>query len=389
MASVIIYSPRTSADDLIRPLSPTSSLKGIYVRSRPTSMEVPAESLGFDFGGFYQAAFSTTVQQGLQYTEHALHAHSLSSSTLSDGGELIFTPNASSELSHASSAATSVYTDEEYIQRNAARRTAETRARVKALNEGHARARKESISTSVKTTASKNTLMTLALGHHFKKNNDNQAAAYENIEGDDTASAPGKMKDQSRTQKKRSIPHVYRAVTKKVYGVFHRKAYSTPESIQVDSPLSDNFVNDATAAPIQELKPAEPIKSSSLSLFTRKRRPTIDSQKEAPRSKNTFSQRALSIRRNKNSIPAAPNTVSLTSTSLAIENHARLRRSMSFAGFVDLPELDDELDEATAEAAQVATKASVMVRWANMQNQQGCDSDGVDDGYVFERNVGL
>jgi hypothetical protein len=384
MASVTLYySPRTSADDLVCPLSPTSSLKGIYVRSRPTSVEVPAGYLNFDCGGFHQADdFDRTVQHGDRSTDHLFHAHFPSSSTLSNKNEPISMPTTSSESSHVSSAATSVYTDE-YIQKNAARRTANTRARVKALNESHARARKyyaESISPSVKTTVSKNTVMCIGPGHKG-----DQGAIYQNIEeSDDLASAPEPMKDQTGAQKKRSIPLVDR-VTQRLYGVFHRKAHSTPQSIQVGPCFSDNSINDGTA---QELKPAEAIKSSSVSLFTGKRRPTIDSQQESPRqrSKNFFSQRALSIRRNKISFPAAPNTVSVTSTSLAIENRARLRRSVSFAGFVDLPELDDELDEATAEATQVANKTSMMTRWAILQ-RQGCDLTGVDNGYIFERNV--
>lgn len=384
-ASVIVYSPRTSADDLICPLSPTSSLKGIYVRSRPTSVEVAAGYLNLDFGGFHQADSSRTVQHSDQSADHPFHAHFPSSSTLSDKDEPISTPI--SESSHVSSGATSAYTDDEYIQNNAARRAAETRARVKALNESHARARKcyaESISPSVKTTASKDTVMSIAPGCKG-----DQGAIYQNIEkSDDLASAPEPMKDQTGAQKKRSIPFVDR-VTQKLFGVFHRKAYSTPQSIQVGPGFSDNSINDGTA---QELKPAEAIKSSSISLFTGKRRPTIDSKQESPRqrSKNFFSQRALSIRRNKLSFTVAPNTVSVTSTSLAIENRASLRRSVSFAGFVDLPELDDELDEATAEATQVANKTknktSMMTRWENIQ-RQGYDLDGDDNRSIFERNV--
>ena len=382
--SVIIYSPRTSADDLICPLSPTSSLKGVYVRSRPTSMEVPTEYLNFVFGGFCQTAFNRTVLDGDQSTDHGFQAHSLPSFILSNESEPILTPATSSKSGRVSSDATPVYTDEEYIQKNAARRTAETRARVKALNESHARARKyyaESISPSVKTTASKNTVMSVVFGRKG-----DQGAACQNIEeGDELASAPESMKDQTRAQKKRTIPLVHR-VTQKVYGVFHRKTHSTPQSIQVGSYLPHN---DGTAAVIQEPKPTEAIKSSSISLFTGKRRSTIDSQQEPPqrRPKNIFPPRALSIHRNKNSFPAAPNTVSLTSTSLAIENRARLRRSISFAGFIDLPELDDELDEATAEATLAANKASAMARWANLQSRRGCDSDGVENGYIFERNV--
>jgi len=137
--------------------------------------------------------------------------------------EPIFTPTTSAESSHASSAATSVYTDEEYIhRRNAARRTAETRAQVKALDERPCACEEaaESISPSLKAIASKNTLMTLAFGHHFNKNR-NQAATYENIEGDDSASESGNMKDQARAQKKRSIPLVYRAVSLSPQGTFH------------------------------------------------------------------------------------------------------------------------------------------------------------------------
>lgn len=375
-----MYSPRTSADDLIRPLSPTSSLKGIYVRSRPTSMDVSADYLDFDFGGFYQAAFSRTVVDGDQSTDHSFHAHSLPGFILSNDSGPIFTPATSG---HVSSDATSVYTDEEYIQKNAARRTAETLARVKALNENHARARKyyaESISPSVKTTASKNTVISLG--------RKGEGATCQNIEeGDELASTSEPMKDQTRAQKERtSIPLVHR-VTQKVYGVFHRKTHSTPEAIQVGSSLLDNSINDGS---VEDPKPAEAIKSSSISLFTRKRRSTTSSQQEPPqwRPKNIFSQRALSIQRNKTSFPATPNTVSLTSTSLAIENRAaRLRRSVSFAGFIDLPELDNDLDEATAEATLVANKTSVMARWANLQGRRGCDSDGVDNGYIFERNV--
>lgn len=373
--AAIMYSPRTSTDDLFCPLSPASSLKGIYVRSRPTSMEGPAEHLNFDFGGFYQAPFNKTVQHGDQSADHPLP---------SNENESILTPVASLESSHVSSVATSVYSDEEYIQKNAARRTAETRARVKALNEGHARVRKhytESISPSVKTTASKNTVISLIPGRKGDRE-----ATYRNIE--EAPELKDQTRAQTRAQKKLSIPLVSR-VTQRVYGVFHRKAHSTPQSIQVVSCSPDNSINGtAQAALIQDLKPAAVIRSSSISMFTGKRRPTTDSQQEPPQRRSIFSQQALSsIRRNKNSFPAAPNTVSLTSSSLAIENRARLRRSISFAGFFDLPELDDELDEATAEATQVANKTSVMVRWANLQGQPGCDLDGVDSGYVFERNV--
>jgi hypothetical protein len=228
--------------------------------------------------------------------------------------------------------------------------------------------------------------MSLGLGRK-----DDREATFQSIEEvDDLAGVPESMKDETRAQTKRNIPLVYR-VTKKVYNrVFHRKAHSTPHSIQVDPSFPHNAINDGTAAPVQEVEPAEAIKSSSISLFTRNRRPTIDSQQEPSkqRSIKIFSPRALSIRRNKTSFPAAPNTVSLTSTSLAIENRARpLRRSVSFAGFFDLLELDDELDEATAEATQVANKTSMMARWANLQSRQGGESDGVDNGYIFERNV--
>ena len=378
-STIHISSPRTSSDDLICPLSPTSSLKGIYVRSRPTSTEIP-ESLGFDFGGFYQAAFNRTVQQS---TERPSHGQFLSTSTVSDENEPTFTPpTISSESSHVSSAATSIYVDEEYIQKKAARRTAETSARVKALNEGHARARKN-YASSLKATASTNSVTTLGLGANF--NTGYGRSTHNNIEEEDEAStsAPEVKQDQARSRKTSSIPLVYRAISKKVYGVFHRKAHSTPESIQVDPLFFDKPVN----APTQEPKPVQAIRPSSISLFTRKRCPTIDSQKQTPRTRNNFSQRAISIRRNKISFPATPNTVSLTSTSLAIENRARLRRSVSFAAFVDFPELDDHLDEATAEATQIATKATVMVRWANMSDRQGGDSDGISNGYIFERHV--
>ncbi|KAF8815602.1 hypothetical protein BYT27DRAFT_6665507 [Phlegmacium glaucopus] len=299
IASIIMYSPRTSADDLIS----TSSLQGLYIRSRPTSVGVPTDSLGMDFGGFCQTSFNGNLQS-IQITEQALQP--------------ILTSSESSQT----------------------------------------------IATSVKTTASKNAIRTLALRRHFNMKGD-QGSAFFDIEGDDSSGVPEIMKDQSRAQRTLKIPDVYRAVSKKVYGVFHRKAHSTPESIQGDSHFPDNSVNDRTAAPIREPKPAEPIKSSSVSLFTRNRRPTIGREQDPHRSKRIFSPRALSIRRNQNSSPA-PNIVSATSTSLAIENHACLRRSLSVSGIFDPPELDSELDEATAEATQVA---SATIRWANVHGR--------------------
>ena len=347
--SAIIYSPRASADDLVCSLSPTSSLNGIYVRSRPTSMELSNRKyLGLDFGNLYQAPFnvSGTVQQGDQ------SADSLSNSSFSNDNELIFTP-ITSESGRVSSGATSVYTDEEYPQKNAARRTAETQARVKVLSEGHALTESQHYPESILTTASKNTVMTFKLGGHLNRTGD-QKLIYQNIEqGDDLPSAPELIEDlnQVQAQKKRSIPLVYRTISKRVYGVFHRKTHSIPESIVLDSRSSKSLVSEPSAATlIQEPKPAEAIKSSFL--FAIKRRPTIDSQKQSLRSKNIFSHRVPLIHRKKNSFPA-------------FENRASLRRSSSFAGFVDWPELDDELDEATAEATQVA-------RWANVQGWKGC-----------------
>ena len=393
-ASITIYSPQTSTDDLICSLSPTSSLKGVFVRSRPTSTDFTAEGLGFDFGGFRQLAFKRTVQLGNPSTEH----FPPSSSTPSDESEPISTPTTSSTLESDTSVSSSsaVDTDEEYTQKKVARRSAETRARVKALNHARAAARnhyEESvIAPSVKTTAS-TIHFPFGLGRHFSNNNQD---IEEEGGGEESSSATEIF---ARVERKRSV---YRSVTKKVYGVFHRKAHSTPESIPLSSEVAD----------------VTPIKSSSISLFTRKRRPTIDSLQEASSrsTKTIFSHRALSIRsRNNNNnnnnqqssspsiIPVTPNnnsnTVSLTSTSLAIENHASrsrdLRRSISFAAFADvqdvLPELDDELDEATAEATRVASKTCDIVRWQCRSRDDDDDADGldrgVDAGYVFERNV--
>ena len=378
VSSVVVYSPRTSTDDeddFIYPVSSTSSLRGLYVRSRPTSMEIPAGNLGFDFGGFHQASFNRIVQQGHEPTEYPLvHGDcSLSSSTLS-----------ANMLTPATSEDASVYIDEEYIQNGATKRSEETRARLKALNEGHARARKyyrESIPLSVTTTGNKNTIMSPGLVLQFNKKGNRgtttAATARQDIEeGNNVASALEMMEVQAQAgcQKKSSIPLVYRTVTQKVYGVFHRKAHSTPESIQFDSEFSDNSTNnDGTttySTVIQELKPAEePIKYSSISLRTRKRRLTIGNQQEPPRSKNIFSQRTFPSHRNKNAVPPdASNTAVLASTSsLATGNHVGdLRRSISFSGFMESAELDSELDEATAEATHVATRALVMARWGNV-----------------------
>ena len=54
-----------------------------------------------------------------------------------------------------------------------------------------------------------------------------------------------------------------------------------------------------------------------------------------------------------------------------------------------LPELDDELDEATAEATRVASKTCDIVRW-QCRSRDDDDADGLDRGvddagYVFER----
>ncbi|KAF8165995.1 hypothetical protein B0H34DRAFT_832684 [Crassisporium funariophilum] len=416
-SAVIIFSARTSADDLICPLSPTSSLRGVYVRSRPTSMISNSDHEGFDYGGFSQATIDRLVREegpralrdGAHHFNRPISPLALeleswemddplmsgpSTGSSSESEDYLFMGRSvPSSTTSASSINDEEATDTVYMRERQAKRSLETVARVRALNESHARGRSVSdtktIAPSIRTNASKLTVTPLRalLGRSDKKSQKDTMSGAGSVtivaHGQAVVdSAEAYAEDTGAQKKPRRLSLKYRNVTKKVYNAFHRKTNSAPGAIEhftdagtildiggVSFIASTPSILNNASQDSNDVKPVETNKSSAASLFTMKRRGTLESQKT---SKPSIS-RALSIRSRKESSAATTSAAptvkksqvkKLTSTKLAVEHRASIRRSVSFSGFTDVwtgmgtiedaNESEDGLDEATAEAGNLA-----------------------------------
>ncbi|KAF8074166.1 hypothetical protein FPV67DRAFT_791271 [Lyophyllum atratum] len=322
-SSVLIYSPR-SIDDLKAPLSPTSSIKGVFVRSRPTSAEWSSYQYN-DFPGIGMGVLS--------------------------GFGACPTPSSSSE--EESDASSSPATDDilAYTDRWASAHT-DTR----------------SLAPSTYTTTSR---MRIVRRSDADMHAEDMKLARENHElrlqarSDFTAAVGVNGKGEKDKTRRRTWPS-YKAIRKTVSNILHRK-----DSVSTPIALSTVQAGSITSGSVAEV-PAERVKPSSASMFSRRRN----------------RRRATTDADNTNSAPTehkftAGKPKRSASTSDALEYRAQLRRSRSFSGFTNvLSAIDDDedFDEATAEARQLV--ANIRLRWAFE------DVPEVDrDGYVFERTV--
>ena len=120
------------------------------------------------------------------------------------------------------------------------------------------------------------------------------------------------------------------------------------------------------AAPAAGTAPAERVKSSAASLFTRRRRVTVQAERTGT------SARAAALSRPRQLLQRA------LSTSAPPAHRAAMRRSRSFSGFTDVvgDEELEELDEATAEARGVVE--DIGRRWAFEEVLEATE------GFLFE-----
>jgi hypothetical protein len=193
-------------------------------------------------------------------------------------------------------------------------------------------------------------------------------------EGDKSNDAE-KVKAKDDTKRRRTWPS-YKAIRKTVSNIVHRKETPAPPP----TPASTSTEKLALEPIVLQ---RERIKSSSASLFSRRRRrATIsdDSDKASTRttSRPSFLQRALST-----SSRPTPNST--------LQHRAQLRRSRSFSGFTTVltaivdaeQEQDENLDEVTAEARNVVE--GIGKRWAFEEVMENVDDESA--GFLFERCV--
>lgn len=348
-SAVFIYSPR-SIDDLKAPLSPTSSLKGVFVRSRPTSTDFSDYEYN-EFPGIGTIArpgspspLSTDEESDastpstddiLAATDRWAHAHAHT--------------HDNPRPADARSIALSTYT---------------TTSRMRIVRRSDANMHEEEIKLA-------------------RENHELQVNASKQGSGDSTEAKAEKEKEQEKTKTHRSTWRSYKAIRKTVSSILHRKdsiSLSVPRPAATGkaggtpttaSPAAADA--DADAHPMVIIDaPIECIKPSSTSLFSRRRnlrrRATTDADHAEPNVKPKAKRPA-------------------TTTADALEYRAQLRRSRSFSGFTNvLSAIDDEepeqedLDEATAEARQLVVE--IRRRWAF---EDVPDDDR--DGYLFERAV--
>ncbi|GLB38827.1 hypothetical protein LshimejAT787_0506920 [Lyophyllum shimeji] len=327
-SAVFIYSPRSSIDDTLlkAPLSPTSSLKGVFVRSRPTS----AAFSDYEFPGIGElhtdsspspSPFSTDEESSDDAERWVAHAQTHDSPRAAD----------------ARSIAPSTYT---------------TTSRMRIVRRSDADMHAEEMTLARALNAAKSNTKA-------DKDEEKYKAEKEKEEAKDKAQA-----------RRRTWPS-YKAIRKTVSNILHRRdPHSVPVPVPV--PVPGRGTNALAPPP-----PIERIKPSSASLFSRRRNPrrrattteasTTPVTPAPPKPKPKLATRAQ-LRRSR-SFSGFTNVLS------------------AIGDDDDEPEEEGEgeegeLDEATAEARQLV--AEIRRRWA-FEDVDVADADR--DGYLFERAV--
>lgn len=293
-SAVFLYSPH-SCDNLKPPLSPTSSIKGCFVRSRPTStdfayeysqlpnfaMEPTVSSVGSDI----TTPTSSVTDELLEHASHATEQWALTQMKSKDSDARSLAPS------------TLTCTDRRPV------------VPVRIIRRSDAEMDKELVK----------------MAKEQKQLKDQNAAA----DGANTIRA-----------RRRTWPS-YKAIRKTVSNILHRK----------DAPV----VTDTEGAKGEFPSPGptpERVKSSSASMFTKRRRATVsDSEKKTEaKVQSPIMHRASSSR-----------------GSSMLQHRAQLRRSRSFSGFTNVLTViddaadDDDLDELTTEARGVVL--DIRRRW--------------------------
>ncbi|KAG5652227.1 hypothetical protein H0H81_005769 [Sphagnurus paluster] len=165
----------------------------------------------------------------------------------------------------------------------------------------------------------------------------------------------------------------YKAIRKTVSNILHRK--DAPSRAVVKGGAAGELA--AALAEPEFGAPTERIKSSSVSLFSsrRRRRATTDAGLDQPISQPQAQVKAPRAQ--------APRVASLD----AMAYRAQLRRSRSFSGFTNVLgpiDDDDEIDEATAEARDLV--AAIGRRWAFEDVMEEDEARGIA-GFLLERSV--
>jgi hypothetical protein len=292
-SAVFLYSPR-SCDNLKPPLSPTSSLKGCFVRSRPTSTD-------FDY----------------EYSQLPSFA---------------MEPTSSSEESNVTTPTSSATSTGDLLE-CASQATEKWALAQMQGNDSDTRSLAPSTLTCtdprpvvpVRIIRRSDAEMDVEMVKMVKKKNQMKS---QNAVGGDKATI---------NARRRTWPS-YKAIRKTVSNILHRK---------------DTPVVAATGAkgglPTPE-PPAERVKSSSASMFTKRRRATVSNGGE----KKEGNEHGTSSSRGKMS-------------AVGFQYGAQLRRSRSFSGFTNVLAViddtgdDDDLDELTTEARGVVL--DIRRRW--------------------------
>ncbi|RDB30384.1 hypothetical protein Hypma_006998 [Hypsizygus marmoreus] len=309
-SAVFLYSPR-SCDNLKPPLSPTSSVKGCFVRSRPTSA-VFSEYEFSEFPGMSGSNDSPspiTSEDESRPISPAIDALVYAANRRANFGQSDTRSLAPSTLSRMR------------IVRRSDADVDEEMAKLRERLEIHAQGNKEDTMNGNKVVV------------------------------DESATGAG--------ARRRTWPS-YKAIRKTVSSVLHRKEARVSGVNQK--------ATDVTTQSNRE-PPVERLKSSSASLFPRRRKTVSSGRDKAKATQGGQRPRA--------------NTDSA-------HIHAPLRRSRSFSGFTNVLSVinddDDDLDEATTEARGLV--AVIRRRWAFEEVPEEDSGSPIRfDMQVFERYV--
>ena len=416
---------RTSYEDFSRATSPVPSDVGVYVRSRASSPTPEGESwrvslvLEDKYPEFDYSKFSSDTLRHIKKTEgqEALtmgilpSGFSASTTTLgtSDGHNVIYEFGRGSDDTLAPSGSSSVQVGQGLNQKS----STPSRVQFVAQEDGHGRLPRskdsdtKSIAPSVRSTSSRLTIKPLdAVRRVFKSaSKDDPDSFY--IHSPPTPT-PSTSTFLTLSHKSRKAPKVYKRLKKGFLKALHGKgADETPFQpyTYVFDPMVDDYRPPRGKPVAESPAPVEKVRSSSSSIFSKrsKRRPTIDSQAASSSASSDIPARTLptislpykrapSIRSGK-SIKTS-NSTFRTSSIRAVENKPRLRRPRSFSGYVDYPivppqeTIEEELDEVTKEATQLATRIGGNT-WIHrpLKQLRVVEDRGVNAGFLFERSV--
>jgi len=356
-APIFIYTPQSldalsSSLNTKPPPSPTSSLKACFVRSRPTSTDFSESEYSSlnDFSG---------LGDGLD--------SSISSCT---------STSTSDELSDFVDRVT--LATEQWARAHLAEGDEYDRDGLPPSPNSDAR----SVALSTLTGVSRHTVVPVRIVRRSDAEVDEGLKiGLKNLEKEKE-----KVKDGNTNTKRRRTWPSYKAIRRTVSNIVHRKeAPATATATQASTQAS-------TTTPAPVVNQRQRIKSSSASLFSRRRRATtLSDNSDKVSTKPSFLQRALST--------SSPSTASRAiahapSGFTPLQHRAALRRSRSFSGFTNVlsaivdaeqekeVDVDEDLDEATAEARDVVE--DIRRRWAF---EAVLEEGEENEGFLFERCV--